>query len=664
MTTGSPLSVMIGMKPTGLDQFVAQVKPIGIYCLNNIVSYPGVKTVYRVQNSTDPGEGWDRLPDVCGIERYFEKEDPIASADYELLYKTIYVPGHGNLNLIEYWQLSPADWYAPYNEWVLDQGPDAILKAQFMNAWTCRALEIAHAYGLALCIGSFATGNPDFALLPQLYPMFRLAKQLKGLCDVHEYGDAGALMAGPPSGALRYRELRAHLPADCQLDMIDSEFWWGNGVEENNIAAQVTDAAAYGREIVKDHYMLWASAFQLDDGAENRFTPDGLALYAAAAAQIQRTVEDEGEIDGMSPQIYGIHSRANGGDLTAIDLSVLGSAGNKLNGVKFTTQDARSNHELIRQTGIDPANCAVRIYWDPGGITVLPSPADFFAQVVRLPQAEAIEDGITTFEFLNEPNITTEWKWSPAEFVTFAKEVITLMRQNTTADLTILSPGLAPDAATVGLWDQAFAEGGLYAACDGIGAHAYGAQPAHLNDPDQLRYYRRFIGRLTGTQKIWITEMSFKYYSITPYEVGRLYGELCATLEPEVQAVYFFILQGDGFAASGEEWVTYTDIALGLADYAPSTVHYRYDHSHLDGGAAMYQTPITIVMNQDHTLEVDAVEVIDEPARFHLTVTIRPPGSLIVVLNPPQPPEGYVIGTIVTATPAVPPTFAHRRSIA
>ncbi len=294
MTNSGKLSVMIGIKPTGLGEFVEVARPRGVYSIGNSVSFPDVEVVLRIQNDI-----WGRLPNAVGIDRYFEAADPIASARYELLNdkgdqphlkdKLIKVPHRAPMNLIEYWRLSNATYYAPYNEWVLGEGPDRFAKADWMNAWTCEALDIAHAHNLKLCIGSFATRNPVVDVLPNLLPMLRKAFENHDVLDVHEYGITGGLMApgNTESGALYYRELYRNLPPDAQPNLVISEFWWGNGFEEStNWQVQIDDAVAYGRELCKDPQVRWAAAFQLDQGAESHITLNALQAYAKAAAQI------------------------------------------------------------------------------------------------------------------------------------------------------------------------------------------------------------------------------------------------------------------------------------------------------------------------------------------------------------------------------------------
>ena len=98
-----PLSFMVGLQPSGFADFVVRAHPAGVYGLNNCPRAAGMKGVLRVQNST-----WGRLPEACQVDRYFESQDPIASADYELLGKTRFVPQAGELSLIDSSRVSRA----------------------------------------------------------------------------------------------------------------------------------------------------------------------------------------------------------------------------------------------------------------------------------------------------------------------------------------------------------------------------------------------------------------------------------------------------------------------------------------------------------------------------------------------------------------------------
>ncbi|MBK9497212.1 MAG: hypothetical protein IPO08_22385 [Xanthomonadales bacterium] len=205
----SKLSVHIGNEPTGLQDFERIAKPAVIYSINNTVTPVNRETITirRVQN-----DKWHRLPDAMGQPNYFKPVaqggiDPIVAARNELLLKKMYVPKRGNLNLIEFWKLGRADYYAPYNEPVLGDSVDHIAKAQWLNDYTCEALTIARVYGLHLSIFSFASGNPHPDTLPHLAPAASLCAAYGGIIDVHEYGIDGPLMSARSSGAFGYRRL-------------------------------------------------------------------------------------------------------------------------------------------------------------------------------------------------------------------------------------------------------------------------------------------------------------------------------------------------------------------------------------------------------------------------------------------------------------------------
>ncbi len=285
------LSVMIGDKPTGLAGFIATAKPRGVYCLNTRVraNWPALMSVFRVQNKVDgKRDGWGRLPDACDTQAYWQNTDPVASARWELITKTTYVPKMGNLNLLKYWQLSNESWYAPVNEPDLGQGADRFDRARWWAAWFTESINIARDAGLRLCLGSFPTGTPTLDVLPIFSPVFELLKACGGIIDLHEYGVDGRLMeSGLRSGALRYREFYNALPIDSRCDIVISEFWGHSGfTDAGDWQAQVNDAVAYGAELAKDPYVLFACAFQLDQGKESNIVPKALDYYAQRAAQL------------------------------------------------------------------------------------------------------------------------------------------------------------------------------------------------------------------------------------------------------------------------------------------------------------------------------------------------------------------------------------------
>lgn len=605
-----PLSFMIGLRPTGLSEFIETAHPAGIYGLNNSPRFPGVLSVLRIQNDT-----WGRLPEACDTERYFEVEDPIASADYELLTKTQFVPDHGHLNLIDSWKLAGADWYAPYNEWALDQGSDAFLKADWMTAWTVRALEIAHAAGLRLCIGSFATGNPELYLLPNLYPMLRLAKLYGGILDLHEYGVEGALMSSPSSGALRYRTVYQSLPVDARVPIVLSEFWWGNGFEGKNITAQIADAAAYGRELVKDGYLLWASAFQLDLNAESNFTLDAVLAYADVAADIQK------EGGQTVPFVFGIHSTAAPGSMTDGDVGGIVAA-EKFDGYKFLTGDPPEHYTQVIALGILPQNCLTRLF-----VSFVdrpkPTPAQFCDEQ-RLAVQEAMAAGVTWFEVHNEPNLTSEWPYSPDphDFISWLLQVYAQLRVNHPG-IKLVSPGLSPQPNTPQWW-QDFADHGVFEQSDAIGAHVYWRTRATmLTQQDGLNFIP--LEQYAGAAKpIFITEYSNNQAADEDFDKGAQYVEWAAYLQqhhPLVTRAYCYIISSGTPADNTSRQTIVRDgvisqIAHGIADTIPTVPGEReLDHwVDLDTGADLGNAnPLVFTITSNRSIRAITRPVVARP---------------------------------------------------
>lgn len=277
------LSVMIGNKPTGLDDFLTIARPTVLYSLNNNVRAsvqrysPDTKIVLRIQNDV-----YGRVP-----YRIFEI-DPVTSARRELIEKTQYIPKIGHVNLLELWRMGQADFHAPMCEPVLGEMIDHVSKAQWLNAWYEAALDIAHEAGLHLAIWSFATGNPRIDLIQYLIGSARKAKAGGDVIDLHEYGVTGALMDNPQSGALRYREIYAQLPDDARCPIVISECGAGNGYNTGmSGAAFVNDLVAYGRALLRDDFCAGACTFQLDAGAESHIDYQTLMLLARKGADLQ-----------------------------------------------------------------------------------------------------------------------------------------------------------------------------------------------------------------------------------------------------------------------------------------------------------------------------------------------------------------------------------------
>ena len=396
----------------------------------------------------------------------------------------------------------------------------------------------------------------------------KVAKAGGHMLGLHEYGtdfDSGHTL-------FRYRRLVEYLQAhDALCPIVITEAGPNEG-QFIGITPFVDWCKRYDTELMKDSAIVGCALWTLGGGGWQKVNFEAalpeMAEYIATVPDPNPVVPPEVKM------ITGIHSREAGGDLQTLDMTTVTMAKGRLNGMKFTSQDARNNHGLAKSLGLLSENSFVRMYCD---FTNEPTIPDAEAFVSRYAFQEYLDDDIHWVEFLNEPNVGgKEWKWTMDEFTTFAKACIAVIRTRFPS-IKIISPGLSPSANTP-TWDAAFASSGLYVACDGIGAHSYGQNAAHIDDPDQMRYYRRFASRLTGAQKIWITEVSLKGYTLTPYQVGQLYGQYASTLEDYVAGAYFFILQGPSFAASGEEWVSHQDIAKGLGDYVAPVADRELDH--------------------------------------------------------------------------------------
>jgi hypothetical protein len=291
----SKLSVHVGLKPQGLDDFLEVAQPAIVYSLNASV-YPEIADhsprtllIRRIQNDT-----WSRLPDAMyqDFDNANWEAAARASARYEALVKTMYVPGRGRLNYMQLVALSQQDYVAPLNEPVLGQAfGDYALKARWLDAWFQEWLTIAHAHGIKGSIYSFPTGEPIVEAVPYLVGSARLAAQHGDLIDVHEYGIEGELMSSPSSGAFGFVNFYNALPVDARPLFVVSEFSAGNGYD-TGLAGQrwISDAVAYGQRLRQYPYVIGAAAFQLDVGAESNIPPDVLGNYAEAAAAVDWTI--------------------------------------------------------------------------------------------------------------------------------------------------------------------------------------------------------------------------------------------------------------------------------------------------------------------------------------------------------------------------------------
>jgi murein DD-endopeptidase MepM/ murein hydrolase activator NlpD len=221
---------------------------------------PTTKLVYRKQSDT-----WPRVP------QDLFKGNAIESCNNWMLNLR-----EGGKNLIDIWQLNPADYYDPLNEPV----PQLPSEAIWLNTWMVRALEIANSYNLKLVLFSFSVGRPEYDLWQYLYPALRLGKTSGALLSLHQYGVEHLLIERNADGSLtentlhcslRHRKIYDALPADCKIPIIISESGAGSGYS-NNGNEFLTDAIEYDKEIMKDTWVVGTNLFQLG-GMESNLKP-------------------------------------------------------------------------------------------------------------------------------------------------------------------------------------------------------------------------------------------------------------------------------------------------------------------------------------------------------------------------------------------------------
>jgi hypothetical protein len=245
--------------------------PIGIvYSVNENISgditqhSPSTKWVYRYQT-----EEFSRLPDG------FFEGDPVKNAT-EWLTKT---KDSRKRTLIQNWKLNQADWFDPLNEPV----PDIPVKAQWLNQWMLKALEIANDNGFRLALFSMPTGGPPIDMWQLLVPALQRGKELGAILSLHAYWETDQPET-EEDNALRHRKIYATLPDDAQLPLVMSEASPGNGYDVGwRGQAWVDNMARYDAELMKDAYVLGACGFQL--GGQESNLRSVLPQYAAYIAK-------------------------------------------------------------------------------------------------------------------------------------------------------------------------------------------------------------------------------------------------------------------------------------------------------------------------------------------------------------------------------------------
>lgn len=273
--------------------------------------------------------------------------------------------------------------------------------------------------------------------------------------------------------------------------------------------------------------------------------------------------------------VRGVHARADGGPLMDADRQAI--IDSKVTGVKLMTNHAREYHAQLKALGIKPENIIKRLFLDIGGIQAKPTP-EWFADIMRLPIAESMAEGITWFELLNEVNHPSEWRseWGGAgEFCEWAKQVTTLLRAQHTG-VKIISPGLSPATNTLD-WIQTFQSCGLFEAVDAVGAHAYWYNRTSMDEEANGRFYRKYFPYLPQGKKIWITEFSNNQGLDSDKDKGFQYVDYWNSLATEADKVYgayaFVLSASDPFYNNRREtWVrnnASTDIVRAVGGQIP-----------------------------------------------------------------------------------------------
>jgi len=259
------------------------------------------------------------------------------------------------------------------------------------------------------------------------------------------------------------------------------------------------------------------------------------------------------------PALIGVHHRADGGSLRAIDVDAIRQA--KLTGYKFY-KSTPDDYASIRNLGISLSNCITRL-----NHPLERHPVGFYVNgstgIYDVPIQEALAAGVTRFEIFNEPNISegglsTMWT-TPGEFCSFCALLMDMLK-TFYPKAQLFTPALSPQLNTQEWWN-AMQTAGLFVRGAGIAAHAYWNSRDSMDSSSDGRHYYGLLPYLSAGKKIWITEASNNQALDSDDEKARQYVDYARTLEPQIAAVYYFCLSssnvGDGelFNSRRETWV-------------------------------------------------------------------------------------------------------------
>jgi len=388
-----------------------------------------------------------------------------------------------------------------------------------------------------------------------------------------------------------------------------------------------------------------------------------LASYITAQSDIVINPYPGEELPPMTTALFGVHSRASGGDIPAIELSAIDRA-QKFTSYKFLTGNSPNHYAAIAGRGIVLSSCTTRLFMD---MRNRPKPtAAQFCSDMSLAITEAMNSGgagkgVQYFEIHNEPNVqAVEWPWSadPHDFIKWILEVIPLLRTQHPG-IKLISPGLAPAANTQTWWDE-FNEHGVFAAVDAIGAHAYWPNRATMLTEAQGLNFVPLLQYASVTKPIYVTELSNNIGLVNgtdvgdpDHEKGLQYVDWCSYVSahyPLVARSYWYALQSDtqGDNDSRQTLVrngVITPIADGIRDgvFNPAPVEREFDHwLDEDTGANLgTANPLTYVITQDRHIKAITRPKVTPPASATAFVSTDGFGSV-------SGGGSYTVGSSVT----------------
>lgn len=272
--------------------------------------------------------------------------------------------------------------------------------------------------------------------------------------------------------------------------------------------------------------------------------------------------------------IQSVHGRADGGMLRSVDVQAAKTA--RLNGYKLY-QNSRDDYNTLKVNGFLIQNVIVRL----DHIKDRKVNADAYLNSANtgiwdLPLLEAANGGVIWIEMFNEVNLSVEGNgiaWAtPLEFCALFNAVLSRAKAKFPA-LKFISPALSPQANTPDWWN-AFNAQGVFAACDGLGAHAYwdsehGAYP--MDSETGGRHYRGLFPYLTSGKKVHITEASNNQAIDSDVLKGQQYARYLTTMETDkVARVDFFCMSASDatFNNRRETWVRDTTMSAIPAEVA------------------------------------------------------------------------------------------------